>query len=269
MGRLQAIICDAAASIVLATSDVRAQLGRCSNQDVGHAPSWPAIVAVDEVGADRNGKWEAPAIAPDDIAFVQYTSGTTGTPRGVMVTHRQALQNIRNIVGCFGLDTQANGISWLPPYHDMGLVAATLAPVHAGFPVTLMAPAAFLQRPLRWLEALSAERATITTAPNFAWQLCVDAVTDEDVAALDLSSLRFALSGAEPVRAATVAATMRTLSPCGLTASAIRPVYGMAETVLLATAGRADSPARAIDFAASMLGGEAMTVLRRSSSCTR
>ncbi|MEM6848924.1 MAG: AMP-binding protein, partial [Pseudomonadota bacterium] len=258
MGRLEAIVRDAGASAVLTTADVEAQLERWSGRQAGRAPSQPlpTLVAIDNADAEAAHQWTAPATAPEDLAFLQYTSGTTGTPKGVMVTHQQVLENISIIVSNFSLGADAAGVSWLPPYHDMGLVAAILVPVHAGFPATLMAPGAFLQRPSRWLEALSVERATITAAPNFAWQLCVDAATEAEIAALDLSSLRFALSGAEPVRATTVAALATTLRPCGFQAKAVVPVYGMAEMVLLSSSADVGHPAKSIEFMpASSTGG--------------
>ncbi|MEM1372588.1 MAG: AMP-binding protein, partial [Pseudomonadota bacterium] len=232
LGRLEAIVRDAGASAVLTVADLEAQLDRWSAKHDAKDPSrtLPNTVSVDGIVNGAAHTWTAPDVQSDDLAFLQYTSGTTGSPKGVMVTHRQVMENIGRIDSCFPKTQRSRGIFWLPPYHDMGLVGAILYPLMYGIPTTLMAPAAFLQRPLRWLQALSAECGTITTAPNFAWQLCVDAAKAEDIAALDLSSLRFALSGAEPVRATTVAALAKTFRPCGFDTNAIVPVYGMAET---------------------------------------
>src|SRR6185503_6735424 len=131
-----------------------------------------------------------------DVAFVQYTSGSTALPRGVILTHENLLLNLGELCDTLGLDSNSRGVSWLPPYHDMGLIGGILGPIYARFPVALMSPLAFLQRPMRWLSLISRTKATVSGGPNFAFELCVKKGTPEQVAALDLSSWRCAFNGA-------------------------------------------------------------------------
>jgi fatty-acyl-CoA synthase len=173
----------------------------------------------------------------DDVAFIQYTSGSTSRPKGVVLTHRHVAANIEAIHGPGGLDVTASdiGVSWLPLYHDMGLIGMSLAPLYGGRPVVLMAPETFVKRPVEWLRAISRHRATISYAPNFAYDLCVRRVKDRDIGALDLSSWRVAGCGAEPVSADTLAAFAGKFSPVGFRAASFLPSYGLAEHVLAAT----------------------------------
>ncbi|WP_137173849.1 AMP-binding protein [Massilia sp. HP4] len=178
-----------------------------------------------------------PAIAGDAPAFIQYTSGSTMAPRGVEVGHASLAANVAMIRAAFGFDADSVMVSWLPPFHDMGLVGSIVTPVSVGFRSVLMAPATFLRQPLRWLEAIHAYRATCAGAPDFAWDLCARRLTQDDKARLDLSSLTVAYNGAEPVRAATVRRLFAAFAECGLRPGAIFPCYGLAEHTLLATGG--------------------------------
>ncbi|GAB4170251.1 MAG: AMP-binding protein [Rhodocyclaceae bacterium] len=166
----------------------------------------------------------------EDLAFLQYTSGSTGDPKGVILTHANLLANIR-AMGEAGRVEPATDVfvSWLPLYHDMGLIGAWLTPLYFGFPLVLMSPLAFLARPVRWLEAISRHRGTISGAPNFAYELVARKVADADLQGLDLSSWRLAFNGAEPVSPATLEAFASRFAPCGLKREAIAPVYGLAE----------------------------------------
>jgi 1-acyl-sn-glycerol-3-phosphate acyltransferase len=164
-----------------------------------------------------------------DIAFLQYTSGSTGDPKGVMLTHANLLANIRAMGEAARIAADDVFVSWLPLYHDMGLIGAWLAPLYFGFPLVLMSPLAFLARPARWLEAISNHRGTLSAAPNFAYELVAKKLADADLAGLDLSSWRFALNGAEPVSAATLEAVAARLAPVGLRRVALMPCYGLAE----------------------------------------
>lgn len=243
MGRLRGIVADAGAAVVLVSEAVEAKLRAFSDQD----DRFPPIVIIDDSAPSHCDEWLCPSVQPDDIAFLQYTSGTVGAAKGVIVTHKQVMANIRRIVEVFSLDHNTKGVFWLPPHHDMGLIGAILTMVVCCGRGVLMAPEAFLQRPLRWLQALSAERATVTTAPNFGWQLCIDAVPDDVPGELDLSSLRFALSGAEPVLATTLAAFSKKFERYGFRERAMTPVYGLAEAVLLTTCSDVDGIPTAID----------------------
>ncbi|MFD9043271.1 condensation domain-containing protein [Streptomyces bottropensis] len=174
---------------------------------------------------------------PEDLAFLQYTSGSTGTPKGVMVRHENLVHNSAAISRALGTSSESRGVSWLPPYHDMGLIGGILQPLYAGFPCTLMSPMAFLRQPLRWLAAVSRHRATVSAAPDFAYLECVRRIGEEDRRTLDLSSWEQAMTGAEPVRAETLELFSRTFAPNGFRSSSFHPCYGMAETTLFVTGG--------------------------------
>ena len=173
--------------------------------------------------------------AGDDLALLQYTSGSTGDPKGVMLTHSNLLANVRAIGQAVGIRPDDVGVSWLPLYHDMGLIGAWLAPLYFGMPVAVLSPLAFLSRPERWLWALHRHRATLTAAPNFAYELAVRKIADSDIAGLDLSALRAALNGAEPVLAETLERFAERYARYGFRREAFTPVYGLAEAALALT----------------------------------
>jgi acyl-CoA synthetase (AMP-forming)/AMP-acid ligase II len=172
---------------------------------------------------------------PNDLAVIQYTSGSTGSPRGVALTQANLLANLEAIVTSLGLTHHDRCVSWLPLYHDMGLIGSLLTAIYSGGSAILIAPEAFLLRPTVWLETLSSAAGTHTAAPNFGHQLCVDRVSDEALKRLDLRSWRLALTGAEPVRIETVEAFAKRFAPCGFRAGAMLPVYGLAESTLAAS----------------------------------
>ena len=169
---------------------------------------------------------------PDDIAFLQYTSGSTGDPKGVILTHRNLLANIRAIIA--GIEIKADDVcvSWLPLYHDMGLIGAWFVPLVIGIPLVVMSPLAFLSRPERWLRAIQRHHGTISPAPNFAYELCVRKIPEKDLEGLDLSSWRAALNGAEPVNPETLERFATRFAPFGFRSEALAPVYGLAEATL-------------------------------------
>ncbi|WP_284176660.1 non-ribosomal peptide synthetase, partial [Frigidibacter sp. SD6-1] len=188
-------------------------------------------------GADR-APWTMPDVGPDDLLFLQYTSGSTGTPKGVMVSHANVMANLAESTAAFGMTRHDVVVSWLPPHHDFGLVGGILSPLWNGCHAVHLAPAAFLTRPLRWLKALSDYRATITGAPDFAWDLCARKVTEADRAGLDLSALRVAINGAERVRPDTMATFAEAFAPAGFDPGAFTPAYGLAEATLFVSAAR-------------------------------
>jgi 1-acyl-sn-glycerol-3-phosphate acyltransferase len=194
-------------------------------------PSVPSLTSVATV-ADLQSlgrPWGSPEGGPADAAFIQYTSGSTGAPKGVLLTHANLLANIEAITK--GLDARPTdvGASWLPLYHDMGLIGSWLFCMHAGVPLALMSPLAFLSRPERWLWMIHERQATLSAAPNFAYELCVRKVPDSALEGLDLSSWRVALNGAEPVNPETLERFARRFGPCGFRRESMFPVYGLAE----------------------------------------
>lgn len=175
--------------------------------------------------------------APDDIAFLQYTSGSTSEPKGVMVSHANLLANLEMIRIALGNTRQSTYVNWVPLYHDMGLILNALQALYVGATCVLMAPNAFMQRPLGWLRAISHYRAEVACGPNFGFDLCVSRYRADQMDGVDLSSLRIALNGAEPVRAVTIARFIETFTPHGVDSRAIYPAYGMAEATLLISGG--------------------------------
>jgi acyl-CoA synthetase (AMP-forming)/AMP-acid ligase II len=194
---------------------------------------------------------DAPETAPaatvlPEAAFLQYTSGSTGAPKGVVVTHANLWHNSGLIHRAFGHGPASLALGWLPPFHDMGLVGSILQPLFGGFPGVLMAPSSFLKRPLSWLQAISRFGATTSGGPNFAYDVCVSKLRPEAMEGVDLSRWRVAFNGAEPVRAATMARFAAAFAPWGFRAEAFYPCYGMAEATLIITGGRPDRPARTL-----------------------
>jgi 1-acyl-sn-glycerol-3-phosphate acyltransferase len=191
-------------------------------------PSLAAIVTPSELAAAPSTPAHRPR--PSDIAFLQYTSGSTGDPKGVVLTHANLLANIRAL----GQATQVGAadvfVSWLPLYHDMGLIGAWFGPMYHGIPLVLTSPLAFLARPALWLQMLTRHRGTISASPNFGYELCVRHIDDAALAELDLSAWRLACNGAEPVSPATLASFASRFARCGLRYQAITPVYGLAES---------------------------------------
>ena len=170
-----------------------------------------------------------PQIGTEDIAFIQYTSGSTGNPKGVALTHANLLANIRAMGDAVRVQPDEVFVSWLPLYHDMGLIGAWLSGLYFGFPSVIMSPLAFLARPQRWLWAMHRHRGTLSAAPNFAYELCVRKIADADIEGIDLSSWRYAFNGAEPVSPDTIAAFRDRFAKFGLKPETIAPCYGLAE----------------------------------------
>ena len=189
------------------------------------------VTDCDEVN-DLTGKWQQPGIAGNDTAFLQYTSGSTTIPRGVMVTHSNLMHNLDLIEESFGLTSKSQTVFWLPPYHDMGLIGI-LQSLYTGYPVTLMPHLMFLQRPFRWLQAISRFRATCSGGPNFAYDLCIRKVKPEQREQLDLSSWEVAFNGAEPIYNKTLEQFADYFSYCGFRREAFLPCYGLAEATLM------------------------------------
>jgi amino acid adenylation domain-containing protein len=235
--RLQALVASCQASVVLTTSVIR-EMAELLTQD---APDLRALrwVATDARSGNSGQGWAPPPLSPDSVAFLQYTSGSTGTPRGVVLSHRNLLHNSALITEGFGLSPREPLVSWLPPYHDMGLIGCILQPLFRDLPTVLLSPRAFLQRPLRWLEILSRYGGAVSGGPNFAFELCVRKTTPAQRAALDLSRWRVAFCGAEPIRAQTVERFTEAFAPAGFRPEAFFPCYGLAEGTLFVSGGPA------------------------------
>jgi 8-amino-7-oxononanoate synthase len=241
--RVHRIIADSRARVALVHSSLASRLE--SWLALGDAPPQVRWLDVGELRGDA-AAFTAPATSGTDLAMLQYTSGSTGEPRGVMLTHENLLHNSSVIHRVSGHRQGDNGVFWLPPFHDMGLIGGIVQPVYVGLPATLMAPATFLQRPLVWLEAMSKYRATTSGAPNFAYDLCVERTTEAERATLDLSAWRTSFNGAEPVRADTIARFVEAFAVSGLRRDVIVPCYGLAEATLIVSGGPADRETSAL-----------------------
>jgi acyl-CoA synthetase (AMP-forming)/AMP-acid ligase II len=185
-------------------------------------------------------------IAPGDISFLQYTSGSTGMPKGVVVPHEALLNNLALINQAMGFTEEDVVVGWQPLFHDMGLIGNVLSPLYSGCQAYLMSPLMFVQRPERWLRAISTYRGTVSGGPNFGYELCVRRLRDEALAELDLSSWRVAFNGAEPVRQSTLAAFSAKFAHAGFDERACYPCYGLAESTLMVTGGRRGHGARCL-----------------------
>lgn len=238
--RLQAILADSQAVIILSTATIAASPAVLSAQQQDYLKQrWLLTGAL----ADNAGAWQAPCLQKDQLAFLQYTSGSTGNAKGVMVSHGNLMANQQMIKAGFGHDSASTVVGWLPLYHDMGLIGNVMQPLYIGAPAILMAPMAFLERPLRWLQAISKYRAHTSGGPNFAYDLCVRKIGKEDKAALDLSSWQLAFNGSEPVQAATLERFAQAFAACGFRREAFYPCYGLAEaTLLVSGAAKSDAP---------------------------
>jgi 8-amino-7-oxononanoate synthase len=236
--RVARIVADCGARIALVSDAFMARLD-------GWLALTPELSALTWLDAGRladgdASPWRAPAVTGGSLAMLQYTSGSTGDPRGVMLSHANLLHNSAVIHRVSAHRAHDNGVFWLPPFHDMGLIGGILQPIYAGLSAALMAPATFLQRPLRWLEAMSRYRATTSGAPNFAYDLCVERIGDAERATLDLSHWRTSFNGAEPIRADTIERFSQAFAASGLRRDVILPCYGLAEGTLLVSGGPAE-----------------------------
>ncbi len=230
--RLLSIIADAEPRLLLTIASLGDGLAQIDNA--------PPVLSVDTLDAGIAERWLAPELQSDDIAFLQYTSGSTALPKGVQVSHGNLVANEVLIRRGFGIDLNPDDVivSWLPLYHDMGLIGGLLQPIFSGVPCVLMAPAYFLGRPLRWLEAISEYGGTISGGPDFAYRLCSERVSESALERLDLSRWRVAYSGSEPIRLDTLERFAEKFASCGFTPNNFFASYGLAEATLFVAGGR-------------------------------
>lgn len=235
LGRIQNILQNAQTNLALTNSETLQGLSR----QLEGTPELQSLrwITTDTLNHNSEHNWHPPNISADDIAFLQYTSGSTAEPKGVKIAYKNLLHNLEAIHRCFRHSEQSRGLIWLPPYHDMGLIGGVLQPLFGDFSVTLMSPLMFLQNPLRWLQAISRYQATTSGGPNFAYDLCVRKFKPEQLAGLDLSSWQVAFNGAEPINHQTLSKFAETFAPYGFDYSAFYPCYGMAEATLIISGG--------------------------------
>ncbi len=233
--RLRTIANDAQPMFVLTTSSILAKVEGLFTQ----APELRTLhwLATDKVVGSAADEWQDPAAAANTLALLQYTSGSTAVPRGVMVSHENLLQNSAHISQAFEITSDTVSVTWLPVFHDMGLTNGIVQPIYGGRQCVLMPPQSFLQRPARWLQAISRYKATISGGPNFAYEMCARKITPEQRDGLDLSSWKVAYNGAEPVRVDTLKRFATAFSSCGFRPSFFYPCYGLAEATLIVSGG--------------------------------
>jgi 8-amino-7-oxononanoate synthase len=249
LDHVRALAADSGAVLAFTRAAATAEALRAQAPDLGRL----AWLATADAEADAADAWQRPMLADPDLALLQYTSGSTQNPKGVMISHGNLMANLafQQAALCRGFAVE--GVMWLPPYHDMGLVGGIFLAAYNGHHVTLMSPAHFLQRPLRWLQAISRRRATHTAAPNFALDLCVRRINAEQRSGLDLSCLTMLLCGGEPVRADTLQRFTEAFAPVGFDPRALTPAYGLAESTLMAAAAPVRRPAAIASFDAMSL----------------
>ena len=233
--RLAAIAQDAEPALVLSHGSLRQRVEGLGESIPG-LRGLP-VFATDGLDPGLADRWRDPSVGPSDLAFLQYTSGSTALPKGVVVTHGNLLHNEETIRRAFGQSKDSIIVSWLPLHHDMGLIGGVLQPLYVGAPCVLMPPHAFLQRPMRWLQAIDRHRATTSGGPNFAYDLCVQRRNDPECESLDLSSWEVAFNGAEPVRAGTLERFADAFARQGFKKEAFFPCYGLAEATLFVSGG--------------------------------
>lgn len=233
--RLRAILNDAHPAVALTTSSILSKVERLFMQ----APELQTMhwLATDKVTSSLAQEWQHPAVSRNTLALLQYTSGSTTVPKGVMVSHRNLLHNAAYLTHALELTPDSVSVTWLPAFHDMGLTNGIIQPVYIGGRCFLMPPYSFLQRPVRWLQAISRYHATVSGGPNFAYELCARRITPEQRETLDLGSWVAAYNGAEPIRVDTLKRFAESFASCGFRPSFFYPCYGLAEATLMVSGG--------------------------------
>jgi acyl-CoA synthetase (AMP-forming)/AMP-acid ligase II len=272
--RLRAIAGDAGVSVVISNPSILPMVAGFRDE----VPGLEAMRYLDigEIPADFSGPWQEPRLGADDLAYLQYTSGSTTSPKGVMISHRNVVHHCGYLKRVCEYTPESISVTWLPYFHDYGLIEGLMEPLYNGTPCYAMSPFAFLKRPSNWLQAISRHRATHTQAPNFAYEQCLRRVKPEQLAQLDLTCLRSAGNGAEPINPRVLEAFYKTFAPCGFRWDAFCPAYGLAETTLMVSCCSPSLTPRVGRFRADALGerrvveatGDEATV-REVASCGR
>ncbi len=272
LAHLLAIAKDARPSLVLSTAELLASIGGLE----AHAPELCRIAQLDTTAVDPASETGFRP-RPDslaDIAYLQYSSGSTASPKGVAISQRALASMMGILTEAYGYDPGSSFVCWMPHYHDYGLVQGLLHPIHRGIPCVVMSPASFVQRPLRWLQAISRYRATHSGGPNFAYEHCARRIPEGQLAGIDLSSWRMAGNGAEPVRARTLTDFADRFAPLGFRAESFHPSYGLAEATLFVTGAKRAALPRVLRLRSAALeqgrvevGVEGETGLRHIVGC--
>jgi len=260
LNRLKSIINDAEATVVMTSKKASEIAKPLFKHDEGLKDIYWLVTDSSDLNEPDNIELN---IESDDIAFLQYTSGSTGNPKGVMVSHANVMSNMEVIYQSCGHNEKSKLGSWLPHFHDMGLMGGVLQPLYGGLEITFMAPSYFLQKPIRWLKMMSDYKTTSTAGPNFAYDLCVEKIKDEDLEGLDLSHMILALNGAEPVNNDTLIKFSEKFAKCGFKSKVHFPSYGMAETTLMLTAGDFDKEAKVLTIDSVDLQSGVITALNK------
>ena len=267
LDRFHALAVDAGAHVVLSTAaavaSMKALPGRIASL------RW---IATDTIADLHSDAWSEHEPDPETLAMIQYTSGSTSRPKGVMLSHANLLANTRAISNAFAVSRESKAVFWLPACHDMGLIGGILAPIHCGIPNTILAPALFVQNPFLWLDTISRSRATISGGPNFAYELCTRKITPEQRALLDLSSWSVAFIGAETIEPSTLSRFAEVFGPCGFRPASFYPCYGLAEATLMVSGPQAGSGATVRAFSDDALAHNrvlplASDALQRPAAC--
>jgi thioester reductase-like protein len=262
--KLEAVAASCQAKLVLTTKSLLPYLENrfCESPELTNIQ----LIASDKIDLTLALKWEEPDLDSSTLALLQYTSGSTGNPKGVMLSHGNVLHNLAMLHEAFQITPETRFVSWMPLNHNSGLIGGALLPVYVNFPVFMMSPLDFLQKPSRWLMAMSRYKATMSFAPNFAYELACAKITSEERQNLDLSSWELAICGAEMVRAETVEKFARTFADCGFRPQAFNPCYGMAESVVFISGYANMKPPVVRDFKSAALQQNRVLVADKSDS---
>ncbi|MBW4434620.1 MAG: SDR family NAD(P)-dependent oxidoreductase [Pelatocladus maniniholoensis HA4357-MV3] len=236
--RLKAIAEDAQASLVFTTHKIISQVTGAQEQISELFQNIRWVASEEIIDEQLAQKWKSPTISSNDVAYLQYTSGSTSTPKGTIISHGNVIHHSAYIQKAWEYTSDSVAVTWMPYFHDYGLIDGLIQPLYTGIPCYIMSSMAFLKRPIRWLQAISRYKATHTQAPNFAYDYCLEKITEEQLKTLDLTSLRTASNGAETVRKTTVERFIEKFSACGFRPEAFYPSYGLAEATLLVTTKR-------------------------------